>query len=403
MKRSVCTVLVCCFLLSSTVALGQPFRGEGCTIGPGYAATLLFPYFEVDLDDPLGVGTLLSIGNGRGGDALTRLVVWTDWGIPTLAFDVFIPALGIETINVGDLFAGNLPSTGAGEDSSGIPGCLLNPPSHNNPILTTDQRLQVRADHLGLRGPLRSTCAGASHGDSIARGYITVDVVRECSGIEASEPAVSPAAAAIYFTEGGGAPGVASDLNTLWGDIIYVDTRNNSAQGSEAIPIWANPTLFVGADRFTFYGRFSGWDGRDERVPLPSVWDQRFLNGGPFAGGADLIVWRDPGQGTSPVACGSVPSAFPLKDLTFLCDYAGDCSALAGDRNFPLATQRVSISSLGITLDFGYLELSFDPLTIGGNTGHQAWVQPSLKAGSLFSANFNGTPRNFLCNTDPTP
>lgn len=401
MQRNMLTTSALLFLLC-TSALGQPFMGEGCYVGRGYAATLLFPYFEVDLDDPLGVGTLLSITNGRGGNVVSRVVVWTDWGIPSLAFDIFLPAFAVETINVGDLFAGTLPSTGAGVDLSSFPGCVANPPAHNNPILNANHRLQLRADHLGIQGPSITTCAGANHGDLIARGYITVDVVRQCSGVEAGQPAASPASAAIYFTEGGGAPG-AETLNTLAGDVIYVDANANSAQGSEAIPIWSNPARFVGTDRFTFYGRFSGWDGRDERVPLPTAWDQRFLNGGPFAGGADLIVWRDPGQVTNRVACGSAPSPFPLKDKTWVCDYAGDCPLLPGDTHFPLATQRVSISSLGLALDFGYLSTTLAPSDIGATGAHQAWIQPSLKAGSLFSASFNGTPTEFLCDSDPTP
>ncbi len=405
MNRKSVSVFALVFLLSSS-AWGQPRNAEGCYVGPGLAATLLFPYFEVDLGDPLGVGTLLSINNGGGGGDLVRLVAWTDWGIPTLAFDIYLKPFDVETINVGDLFNGNIPSTGGGADLSSFSGCDVHPPSHNNPSLSLNDQAQLKADHVGLEGPVfPESCVGAPHPDMIARGYITVDVVRQCSGIESGNTGgvlVSPASPS-YFTDGGGAPGVAEAANVLWGDLIYVDSNNKAAQGSEAIPIWANPTKFVGADHFTFYGRFSGWDGRDERVPLPSRWNQRFLNGGPFAGGADLIVWRDPGVQVSSVTCGTTPPPFPLKDSSSVGDLDGNSMGLAGNIHFPLATQRVSVDSLGLPFTFGWLQLSFVASSIGVTGSHQAWVQPSLNASGLYSANFNGTPTEFLCNTDPTP
>jgi hypothetical protein len=33
--------------------------------------------------------------------------------------------------------------------------------------------------------------------------------------------------------------------------------------------------------------------GQDQREPLPTVFAARFINGGIFDGGTDLIVWRD--------------------------------------------------------------------------------------------------------------
>ncbi len=397
----VLTVLASMLLLSTTAA-AQPFDAEGCYVGPGLAATLLFPYFEVDLGDPLGVGTLLAINNGIATSTIARLVMWTDWGIPTLAFDIFLKPFDTETINVGDLFSGNLPSTGAGSDLSSFLGCDKDPPTYPQPALSADQQLQLVADHLGLAGPTLA-CGGSPQPDQVARGYITVDVVAGCSGRSAGNPGMTPRNSEDgYFFEGGEF-GTAIAFNALWGDIIYVDFNDNSAQGSEAVPIWANPERFEGTDRFTFYGRFSNWDGRDERVPLPSVWDQRFLNGGPFAGGADLIVWRDPGVDISRVPCGLRPIVFPLPDRTLVFDLDGNTVLLGDDDNFPLATQRVSVGSLAIPFDFGWMQIQLGA-QFGLDPGaSQAWVQPSLNASGLFSANFNATPADFLCDRDPTP
>ena len=108
-------------------------------------------------------------------------------------------------------------------------------------------------------------CAGENHGDQIARGYITVDVAIQCTGVQSAlhdrpfsaphDPINIP-----YFVDGGGPGGVAIVDNRLYGDLVYVDRLNNAAQGSEAVSIWADPAMFSGTDVFTFYGRFSGWD-----------------------------------------------------------------------------------------------------------------------------------------------
>ena len=39
------------------------------------------------------------------------MVRWTDWGVPTLAFDIYLTGYDVQTLNLRDLFAGNLPMT----------------------------------------------------------------------------------------------------------------------------------------------------------------------------------------------------------------------------------------------------------------------------------------------------
>lgn len=393
--RKLTWVAITAAVLLASAASAQPFMAGECYVGPGLASTLLFPYFEVDLADPNGVGTLLAINNGLSDETLTRVVFWTDWGIPTVAFDLYLPAFGVETINVSDVLNGTIPSTGSGVDLSAFEFCGALPPFHSNPVLPANEQAQLQADHTGVVGPVfPNDCAGSAQGDQIARGYVTVDVVDECSGLEGVRAFFTPADVSTpYFVDGGSSEGIAIVDNRLWGDVIYVDFNQNSAQGSEAIPIWANLTSFVDNPTFTFYGRFSGWDGRDERVPLPTLWDQRFLNGGPFEGGADLIVWRDPSDVISPVECGTQPVEFPLMDESTASEHDGTPLALAGTTNFPLTTQRVPIDDLDIPFAFGWLQV--DALI------SQAWIQPSLNAAGLFSANLNGTPVGFLCNEQP--
>ena len=91
----------------------------------------------------------VAVAAGRDDPTLVRVVLWTDWGVPTLAFDVYLVGFDVQPINVRAIFAGNVPSTGEGADLSGFPFCDLLPPSHPNPVLTADERGQLAADHTG--------------------------------------------------------------------------------------------------------------------------------------------------------------------------------------------------------------------------------------------------------------
>ena len=385
-------LILLALVLIPAASLGQPRAGD-CQIGPDFASTLFIPYFEVDLDGPGGVTTLISVNNGLASEVLTRVVLWTDWGVPTLAFDVYLVGFDVQTINLRSVFNGVVPSTGEGADLSAFPFCGGLPPFHANPILSVDEQNQLAADHQGFAGPLASDCAGAFYGDGIARGYITIDTVDECSGVEGFGPVFTPANTSYPYFADGDASGIGVNRNQLWGDYIYVDFNEDSAQGSEAIALWSDATQFGAGRQFTFYGRFSDWDGRDNRVPLPEWWNQRFLNGGPFAGGADLIVYHDPMSPPDSPLCGDTPAWWPIASQAASIDESADNVITLGNGFFPNVTQRVAVSDLAIPYDFGWIQITQE--------NHQTWVQPTLAAGGRFSAAFNGTPVTFLCDQTP--
>lgn len=371
-------------------------RAGVCMIGAGLASTLLYPYFEVDLADANGVTTLISVNNGFIAPVLTRLVVWTDWGIPTMAFDIWLDGFDVQPINIRHLFDGIVPSTGAGADLTGFPFCGTWPPTYTNPALTTGEIQHLETAHTGQPGHIDGLCYSADHGDSIARGYITVDTVDECSDIEGHDPVFTPANTSYpYFAEGGAPSGIGTINNTLWGDVVFVDFNNDSAQGTEAVAIWADDAEFTAASVYTFYGRHSDYDGRDERVPLPYRWDQRFLNGGPFAGGADLIVFQQPHHfAASPISCVDHPAWWPMETTVATVDEAAGNIEVFGNNIFALVTQRVPISAVGPSYDFGWIQIQSTLL-------RQMWVQPILTAGGRFSAGYNGFPVEFLCGVSP--
>ena len=369
---------------SSYPATAQPLAGD-CVIGPGLGATLLYPYFEADLTSFSGPTTLISINNGLFGEALVRVTFWTDWGNPTLAFDMYLASFSVNTINLRDTFNGGIPSTGEGVDLSGFPFCDSLPPFHSNPALSANEVAQLQADHTGQIGPLAGDCGGSMTSDQIARGYITVDVVDECSGVEGFAPTFTPANQSYPYFADGDEAGIGININRLWGDIFYLSNDDASAHGSPAVPLWADATLFGGSRVYTFYGRLSGWDGRDNRVPLPRRWDQRFINGGPFAGGASMIVYHDPGVPPDFALCGTQPAAFPLdggmdalRDSgEDLLDLNSEFADIAG-----LATQRGLVGDLAIPYSFGWIQLDTD----AGDAEAQMWVQPTLSASGIYSA-----------------
>ena len=90
-----------------------------CRVANQPAATLLVPYFEVDLNDPDGATTLFSVNNASAKPALARMVLWTDWGVPTLAFDIYLTGYDVQTLNLRDLFTGTLPRTGPAISNTG--------------------------------------------------------------------------------------------------------------------------------------------------------------------------------------------------------------------------------------------------------------------------------------------
>lgn len=389
--------------LALTVVAAPPAAAQDCQFGTRLASTLLIPYFEVDPADPAGLTTLFSVTNEANVPTLVRVILWTDWGMPTLGFDVYLERFDVQTFNLRDLFLGNLPSTGQGSPGlDDFPGCdaLESPPFHLNPALNANQQAQLLGWHRGTGGPLDPKCAGENHGDSLARGYITVDVVDQCSGERFGKTA-TPAAAS-YFVEGGGSAGTAIAANRIWGDFLIVDPANDFAQGSQAVGIWADPARF-GPPEFTFYGRFHSYDAQDERAPLPTLWASRFLQGGAFTGGTELVVWRDVGTPEADaIPCGGEPSWHPLPQgfVTARDESASEASRVdVGDGKpnlFPLATQKVPASDFGLPYAFGRVQMGLGDGPFLTNP-RQAWVQTLISASGRFSVGFDARAIDELC------
>jgi hypothetical protein len=187
-----------------------PAAAELCSIDARPAATLLLPYFEVDLDDPNGVTTLFSINNAKGSPALAHVVFWTDWSYPTLSFDVYLTGYDVLSVNVRDVFLGKVPLTadalsdpgqgGQGTRSpcggqaqnrhwddadaqaageQGFPFCEQILPTYSDPILVGEALERVILSHTGRTVPALDSCVGSEKHDDVARGYVSIDSVSE--------------------------------------------------------------------------------------------------------------------------------------------------------------------------------------------------------------------------------
>ncbi|MFL6193102.1 MAG: hypothetical protein ACJ75H_02935 [Thermoanaerobaculia bacterium] len=423
MKRGI----VLCLALTGLLLLAP--KAAHCEIGtiddvPG--ATLLLPYFELDLASAEGITTLFSINNASATAVLAHVTLWTDMSIPTLDFDVYLTGYDVQTINLRDIFNGVLPVTAsAGQDPKdtisphgpvsqdiNFASCATFFP-FSNPALNSTLLNHIRAAHTGKASTVFSgRCSGANYGDNVARGYITVDTVSSCNLLFPNSVG--------YFT------GVATTQNVLWGDYFYVNQAENFAQGETLVHVEACSAPSVGngagncpftAGDYTFYGRYVGGAGTDQREPLATTFASRYITGGGFDGGTDLIVWRDskttPTGANGPFSCAAGgPSWFPLNQAdvvafdesehaTDLCVADGDnVSPPIGEEQtcFPLESQRVHIGTGNVIgndpnppYTFGWLFLNLNTTVASGifNPTAQAWVTTTMDANGRFSVGYD--------------
>jgi hypothetical protein len=366
------------------------------------SASLLLPYFEVNLDNPSGANTLMTINNASATATLAHVVIWSDLSVPSLEFLVYLTGYDVYTLNLGDLFInGILPQTAsAGQD----PRDTISPKGQLsqdinfascNGLLPYGPRPVTGVQLTGLQDALTGNasanfgglCAGVNHQDRIARGYITVDTVNNCTLRFPGDVG--------YF--GAGGTGDATNQNVLWGDVMYINKAVDKAFGQPLVHILASATnpLTSTSGRYTFYGRYDNFTAVDNRQPLSTTFAARFINGASsegaryFSGGTAMIVWRDSkvaqGPFTCPAQAGVRPSWFPLgQEGIVIFDEQEHPQLTASPAHvFPAETQKVHVggSALPTTFDAGwmYLDLNTTVAAAGSNppvdpAAAQAWV-----------------------------
>jgi hypothetical protein len=400
--------LCLCLALLSLLGLGgQAFAVIG-TIDDVPAATLLLQYFEVDIANQNGVTTLFSINNASATAVLAHVTIWSDQSVPVLDFDVYLTGYDVQTISLRDILQnGNLPFTASdGQDPKdtispqgpvsqdiNFASCSVLPYAPG--AVSVSFRNHLQAWFQGNQSPATGNCAGSKQPDTnILRGYVTVDTVNACN-------LFFPSDWAFY------APFV-TDQNVLWGDYFYVNpdpVTGNFAQGETLVHIESCPTCFVPGDH-TFYGRYNGATADDSREPLPTTVAARFLNGGPFSGGTDFLVWREADESDTAYNCNLQGPAtwYPLEATQIVIFdeqeqpvTADDCPS--GDPTceqevtIPNEANRVDVAGdLLAPFDFGWawLNLQHSEVTpIYGDTAAQTWVTAIMDADGRFSVGFD--------------
>lgn len=366
------------------------------TIDVAPAATLLIPYFEVDTANPNGVTTLIGIQNSSASAAVAYFTVWTDLGVPTQTFNVYLTGYDTQTVNLRDLFVqGFVPRTA---DAGNDPGDSISPkgvlsqdinfpgggldaddfgfgddgpapdyePPGDTPFLVSEYRTDLANAHTGRASTgiylPAGRCAGLAYGDSIARGYVTIDSVNQ-------QNALKPTNADAYF------PGVLDFRNILFGDFMIVNPSMNFAEGDVAVHVEAVPfgqPLTDGV--YTFYGGIDAARARNRREALPT----RFVT--PWIADSELITWRDgarPPSATGYQCSSSLYGAFPM--------------GVAGVRAFDSEENPLGFTP-NVAFQFAAQTNRLDETLLPGyNAVKQGWVVVDLSAtaagGSVYTSN----------------
>lgn len=411
--KTIISCLVLGLLAFSSSSLAKP-----CTIDAVPAATLLLPYFEVDVANPNGVDTFFSINNASAGSVITHVVIWTDWSVEALDFNVFLTGYDVQTIGMGLIIRdGILPVTASGVSNvgansdpavpSGYPSCEAFLP-YGAPALDDEYLSHIQAALTG--GPSSiydGLCSGHNYGDGIARGYVTVDQMEYCTLLTPCD--------AGYFTDlyrledDFFTPRAAGYQNVLWGDWYMVNYSENFAQGDNLVHIEASDDLPEAG--YTFYERCLFAD--DRREPLGSQYATRFFQNAAFSGGTDLFVWRDSRTSGFPWFCGVEPGWAPLREYDVvafdeqenpetLCTVS---PCIPTYEHFPFETQRVSVVDFGYSAQSGWLLLDLNHSYEDGGVHYkvpaQAWVVAVHSAEGRFSAGLPAIQLDNLCNVNP--
>jgi hypothetical protein len=377
-KASLAIALAACL-----TALGSaPVHAVPNALDNKPAATLLFPYFEVDLNSATGMTTLFALQNTYATALLVNVTLWSDHGIPVYNFPVYLTGYDVQAINLRDILNGTLPMTASdGQD----PGDTSNPndgisnqgPSSQDinfascngilPPAALDSTAQT-----ALRNALTGQtigggqCVGNNYGDNVARGYITADTVNHCNAGTPDTPGYSTS---ITYQ------------NSLVGDWFLVNQNENFMQADAAVAVEAVlpvpdfvPDNYVAGDQ-SFYGRLNAWTGVDDREPLPTTWAMQAIN---YHG--SVHVWRDTKRTPAAFACGGLQSTLSVESSGMFGMDSESYLTTAASSPAPWAAQRVDYDQATFALPavktgWHYLSLQHNDGNVAGLSGDPTAAQ----------------------------
>jgi hypothetical protein len=403
---------------NATYPTGAPAttnNDDSCDIGVAPAATLLLPYFEVDLASRAGEQTVFSITNVSDVEQVAHITLWTDYSFPVIDFNVFLTGYDVQSINLYDVIAlGQIaPTRGTGFEDSGSPQGAFSS-DDANPLVaqTTCRNLPMQLDPayrtrmqqaftlgrvpaLGTGGEA-CTDIGGTHTNAI--GYATIDVASVCGTQLPSDPG--------YFT----GAGEALFDNVFVGDYQQVNSAQNFAQGNPMVHIRAIPeggtpedAIATNFDR-TFYGRYQAalTPTADRRQPLPSTFAARWIDGGTGNFETFFKIWRE-GDVDGLAGCDDVEGN--VTQVTEFVTFDEEENAVGaapeeGPVSPPITNQftlpETSMNQIGDGLTFpefedevaGWIYMNLDN-DAGDDIASQNWVIVSMRAEGRYSVDFD--------------
>jgi len=383
---------------------------DSCDISLLPAATLLLPYFEVDLNAGAGSGetTIFTITNTTDVPQAARFTLWTDYAYPVITFNLYLTGYDVQSINLYDVIRrGQIaPENGTGSDVSPVgplsgtggnqdrdnprldeASCVRLPIQLPSVFLSRMQQAFTQGVIPGFSTTPECRDAGGAHTSAI--GYGTIDLVNNCD--------VSMPHETSYWVD---------DLsydNVLIGDYIQVNGAQDYAQTNNLVHIRAIPeggTYDASAAtnlRRTFYSAFNaaGAPGSDRRQPLPATFAARWIGGGPALFQTDLKVWREARTGVGAACAQYAGNALMSSTEIVRFDEDENPEAFAPVQH-PLipASARVSVSDN----DFfppatggdigGWMYLNLDDFE-SDTIARQNWVVVSMRAEGRFSGDMD--------------
>ncbi|HEV7238040.1 MAG TPA: hypothetical protein VGQ36_02290 [Thermoanaerobaculia bacterium] len=404
MKTILRTLLALTFAWTASAATTH--NDDSCDIAVLPAATLLLPYFEVDLDDRNGETTIFTITNASHLDAIALVTLWTDRAFPVINFNVYLTGYDVQALNLFDIIERGIiaPDAGTGtaitkrgtfsdaNPSLDLTACDRLPGVLDNAYVARMQSAFTEGTVSDL-GALKG-CAGIGNEHDNAVGYATIDVVASCTTNQATDPA--------YWT---------SDIrydNVLLGDYQQINSRENFAQGGPLVHIRAIPEGGTPADRRaspithdagfarTFYARYQSplSPKLDGRQPLPSQFAVRWIQGGTGWFQTSLKVWREARVGID-ASCDDYAADENLAVHEIVTFDESENAVGSGNQSIELsATSRTNVGDAQIYPQLangaisGWVYLNLD-LARNDDVASQSWVISSMRAEGRYSADID--------------
>ena len=336
------------------------------------AATLLLPYFEVDVNAPqtTAATTAFTITNVTPMPQIAYMTIWTDWGFPVLSVNIFLTGYDQQRIDLYDVLARKFVGTNGYAGNQVEPGSRSYANDANPHFLP-----QAAGDCAALPGPIPPNIAedvrnavtsgtihncgttriGSTHTNAI--GYVTIDVMADCDIKWPTDPK--------YFDE------ILYD-NVLTGYYTIYDGKEFDA--APLVHIRATPTAQMPK---TFYGRLS--NGRDRREPLPSSFDAR------YAFQTTVRLWRDGTTGPNATCASYQSSGIVDAPEVVRFDEHENATVRSGPSRYPL--YGAPPTPLAIAADMSSVLFPAMPSSDAGgwmkidSPSRQSWVATTMRAG----------------------